>query len=185
MVSCEALAGVPMVAASYVQGVGAPIVKGGGDFGFFIQHPMAMSAGTMFLSLDIIARSRYVKQDWLRRLRGVAKCAGLGCMGYGGYIIYRNKENKDKPHLGSLHGRLGALAIVLYAAQAVLRQAGILKAEDDEEQAERQPLLAVLGVAGLAVGTGWFQTELTGKGTVQKSLGWVAALGVFVASLFS
>lgn len=92
----------------------------------FAWHPLLMVLGYLgFMTEGILAAYKFRNLDGTPRVlaiqnHGWIQLASSTCVGLGLYIIYRNKAINGKLHFSSLHGKVGAIVLILTAAAPVL-----------------------------------------------------------------
>ncbi|CAN0022600.1 unnamed protein product, partial [Phaeothamnion confervicola] len=92
----------------------------------FSWHPICLSVATAALSTSGIATilsrkgTKIRKRVSVTQLHALQSVSSVFIAGFGLFAIYKNKELYGKPHLTSWHGRIGALAAVLWVASWAL-----------------------------------------------------------------
>jgi hypothetical protein len=86
-----------------------------GEWIWFSWHPVSMIFAFIFLSGFAILTKKsggYVNT----KIHGLVMAAStaLGCFGW--YVIYTNKESFGKPHLVTLHAKIGVIVLIAYIA---------------------------------------------------------------------
>jgi hypothetical protein len=88
-----------------------------GEWTWFSWHPTSMIMAFIFLAgVSILTKKAggYVNTKFHGILMAIATI--LGCFGW--YVIYTNKELFGKPHLVTLHAKIGVIVLLAYIALA-------------------------------------------------------------------
>lgn len=101
----------PLIAYGFLFGFYAATAKGKWDW--FSWHPLSMVIGFVTLSGNAILLKKIGGYD-NTKMHGNLMFLASVLAGFGWYVIYSIKEMKNKPHLTSIHGKLGAVALLGY-----------------------------------------------------------------------
>jgi len=82
-------------------------------FNWFSYHPLATAIGFITLAgnATLIKKIGGLVNT---RLHGFLMLSASAAGALGWYVIYRNKEIAKKPHLTSIHGKLGVAVLLIY-----------------------------------------------------------------------
>lgn len=96
-------------------------------FSLFSYHPLLMTLGFITLAGNAILIKKIGGYE-NTKLHGIIFFAANVSAGFGWYYIYRNKELNNRPHLTSLHAKLGVAALLSYIS---LQLVGLLALHPD------------------------------------------------------
>jgi uncharacterized membrane protein YozB (DUF420 family) len=172
-------------------------VRGAPKMGAFGFHPILTTLGftTMSSAAYFVKRDRSRKWNASVYAHFVANVVGLGTTLYGASIAYAMKVKYNKPHGGSLHGKIGFAVLSGLCIQSALSIGTVLLNKtnliaDKPQRASKFRLHKRVGKVLLvafatALATGWAQTEgVAGKTMQGKVVGALAGAVTVAGTVF-
>lgn len=106
----------PLIAYALLAGLYVGFMHG--KWSWFSWHPIAMTVAFVAFAANA-ALIKKIGGYENTKMHGYLMSAACALGGFGWYVIYSNKEMFGKPHLYTLHGKLGAAVMVGYLSLGV------------------------------------------------------------------
>jgi cytochrome b-561 len=107
----------PLILYSILAGLYFGYVLPGGKWSWFSYHPLFMLIGFVACAGNAVLLKKVGGYENTKN-HGLLMGLALVCALFGWYVIYSNKEMFGKPHLKTLHGKLGAIVLFGYTTVA-------------------------------------------------------------------